>query len=131
MSVHPSDRLTYEWEPGEIPELNVPLLRKQLEWADSENAKAKRGEKSEWAQTTWCGTSCCIAGHTVLDLGWTHEGPAGARKEGAVQQSVRAVAAGALGLTSFEADLLFDGANDIKTLWTHAERITGGEITRL
>lgn len=130
MTVHPSDRLAYDYEPPIVPELNIPLLRKQLEWADSENAKAKRGEQSEWDQTAWCGTSCCIAGHTALDLGWQHIDTTAAVK-GDVVSGVRDIAKAGLGLTSCEADLLFAGDNDIDTLWSVAREITGGEVARL
>lgn len=119
--------------PEPAATVNVPLLRKQLEWATSEHAKATRGEFSEWDQDKWCGTRCCIAGHTALDTGWTtHTYPDGAVStvltRGTESEHVRYVAQDALGLTWDEAQTLFDGKNQISDLWRIANKVTNGEI---
>jgi hypothetical protein len=60
-----------------VTEFNLPLLRKAVEWAESEAAKPV--EESEWFQTFYhvagkeidrsCGTAYCIAGWTVHEHG--------------------------------------------------------------
>jgi hypothetical protein len=71
---------------------DTEYLASLLAWAEDENEKRKRGERSEWDQGNWitlpasfngllddhpgvplvslpCGTACCIAGKVALDAG--------------------------------------------------------------
>lgn len=112
---------------------NVALLLKQLEWATAEHEKELRGEDSEWNQGNWCGTACCIAGHTVLDTGWTFETFGDGEYtsfavKGSEVKNVEAIAREALGLTEDQCSELFSGSNDIEDLWTIAAGISDGEI---
>lgn len=59
-------------EPQQI-NLNVPLLRKTVEWAESQWELEQKGQFSEWFQQAWvcfpshaqntCGTAYCMAGY--------------------------------------------------------------------
>jgi hypothetical protein len=88
---------------GKIMTVDVPLLRKTLEWAYTEWQKHLQGKPSEWNQCNWigparearnnivldddelvaeavrtgeiCGTACCIAGKIVIDDGWSVPSP--------------------------------------------------------
>ena len=57
--------------------VNIPLLRKAVEWADAEDAAA--GGKGSWnqhvyiAESASCGTQYCIAGWTLHADGWPDE----------------------------------------------------------
>lgn len=126
-------------------EVNVPLLRKTLEWATAEHHKLRLGLPSQWDQGVWmdrqsCGTVCCLAGKAALEAGWipmsaTEQDDVAARtgrdhnirhpdgRTGDVEQ----VADDALGLP--EDHSLYGGDNDIYTLWDIAERLTDGKIT--
>ena len=58
-------------------ELNVPLLRKMVEWVEGEATKPIR--EREWNQDSYvyrgvafnCGTAYCVAGKIAIDAGWT------------------------------------------------------------
>lgn len=49
--------------------VNVPLLRKAVEWAEAEAAKPYsefcQWDQAEWVQQTYCGTRFCIAGYVA------------------------------------------------------------------
>jgi hypothetical protein len=52
-----------------LPQPNIPLLRKAVEWAEAEAAKTDGTclwDQGSWAEQTDCGTTYCIAGYTVL-----------------------------------------------------------------
>jgi len=129
-----------EWERSRerhlrvsIPEPNIPLLRKTLEWAEEQWEVKKRGHASEWNQMIWvrksgCGTACCIFGKIAFDNGvvdqqlvvtsaGTHveriDGPEGYILGG---QMIRTYAQGQLGLLSIEAAMLSHGSNNIDDL---------------
>lgn len=104
-----------------LPEVNVGLLRKTVEWAETESA---RGDESLWRQSYWCratecGTAYCIAGRVLEQEGYTFEwdedqimavgvvGPDG--ESGTFRRS----AAQLLGITGLEADMLFNAANSL------------------
>jgi hypothetical protein len=137
--------------------VNVPLLRKTLDWAYGEWQKAQRGEISEWFQNHWmidtldiaprdinvsaavrsgaaCGTSCCIAGKVAYDAGWRPAYSYGSSyaahpdKPGE-KRLIRDVAEKLLGLNGWDSTDLFRGSNTIYDLYETAERITNGEIT--
>lgn len=115
-------------------QINVPLLRKSLEWATAEHWKALRGKDSEWNQANWCGTKSCIAGHVALETGWTPVRESDLVKTTAfvhrngVERLVPEVAREALGLDGYDAARLFHSANGIETLWDIANDLTDGAI---
>jgi len=126
-------------------DVNVPLLRKTLEWAYEQHLKAERGEPSEWNQSNWiltteCGTVCCIAGKITIDAGWTPVwgfvgGGEVVRRDGIsddvsddVSSYASDVATRELGLTEGQAQLLFSGANTIEDLYSLAGQFTDGEV---
>lgn len=50
------------------PEVNIPLLRKAVEWAEAEAAKPKSQSlwhQGAWSETAGCGTAYCIAGYVA------------------------------------------------------------------
>ena len=65
-----------------MTELNIPLLRKMVEWVEEQ---AERTEGREWYQNQWvshpaalgsttahfCDTAYCLAGKVAVDAGWT------------------------------------------------------------
>lgn len=114
-------------------QVNIPLLRKAVEWAEAEAAKPP--ELCEWRQVFWvsareytpawgawvssmpaekdpeCGTCYCIAGYVVA----TEVGP--------TPHDVPALAASLLGLTEYEAGPLFSASNSIEDVRRIAEEI--------
>jgi len=52
----------------EMTEINAPRLRKVLEHVTE--------HPEEYDQEYWCGTTCCVAGHTTSMAGWHHFGSA-------------------------------------------------------
>lgn len=66
-----------------MSEVNVPLLRKMVEWVEEQE---KLTEGREWYQPTiiahsvmlglsrdnYCGTVYCVAGKVAVDNGWTN-----------------------------------------------------------
>lgn len=111
--------------------LNVPLLRKAVEWAEAEAAKPE-GEFREWDQewyrkVTGCGTAyriggyvCEVTGHEwdITDLGWS------TTEAGLVSDVARAE----LGLGPEDGSMLFDSDNTIADIRRIAERIAGGPL---
>ena len=122
-------------------EVNIPLLRKAVEWAEAEAAKP--WEISEWNQTAWetapenvvqidretwtpisgakkspeCGTCYCVAGFIVKSEG------ASSRRSGWSRP-----AADLLGIDLNTADELFDAANSIEDIRRIAESIAGERL---
>lgn len=120
----------------EYLELNIPLLRKAVDTALS---------APNWDQTAWvkivnhfeCGTAMCLAGFTVIELlggeprfsdgdshsfeveymGETHGIPNLAQRE--------------LGLTQLEAEVLFNPANNAKTIRRISDILIEAEEYRL
>jgi hypothetical protein len=116
--------------------VNVPLLRKAVEWAEGEHALGFDSEGrpyGAWYQGEWmvlsgedsevtmhCGTSYCIAGYVAQTLE-----PRFA--EGAYVDDVHVAefARDALGITDLQASRLFHGSNKIRDVRQVAERIAG------
>lgn len=118
--------------------MNVDKLLELKEWARAEQDKADAGYASEWYQGWWitqgsCGTACCLAGKTVLDLGWQPVvdfwQDSGCRstvfKDG-VEKHVRPIAQEALGLTIEESSRLFDGGNTLKDVEQIIDALVSG-----
>jgi len=123
--------------------VNIPLLRKAVEWAEAEAAKPP--ELCEWVQGTWvapadesqdrlgwgkgygytsaygkaesCGTCFCIAGYTTAMT-------VGLIAVWAIEDEARA----RLGLTERQAERLFDADNDIAAVRRIAEDIAGERL---
>lgn len=136
-------------------EVNVPLLRKSVEWAEAEAAKGHL--LSEWYQGQWvvknpatyefldgplestggrytkspeCGTCFCIAGFTVAN-------ELGEEAVAEMMQNpysnpygvfVNESAANLLGLNPQQASRLFDACNDIEDVRAIAEEIAGERL---
>lgn len=103
---------------------NAELIRKEIEWAEGHPEEWKQ---DGWAEETDCGTTCCIAGHTVLDAGYQLDWDNG-RAATTGGRRIKMVAAELLGLTEDQAGLLFWGTNDIGTLYRVASQLTNGEV---
>lgn len=108
-------------------DVDVPLLRKVVEWAEVESSLPKDNrtwDQTWWARETTCGTSMCLAGSIVaLDGGEFnfHEGFDGsvantARMPDGTTCSVRDYARRQLGLTHTEAAHLFASENTIEEI---------------
>ena len=119
--------------------VNVPLLRKTLDWAYDQYQLSLRGLPSEWSQGEWirhssavsCGTVCCVAGKIALEAGWRSlhgDGGSVVIQDGVIDFA-NAVAADELGLTRDQAEALFSGGNTIGMLYAIAGQLTDGEIT--
>ena len=109
---------------------NIQLLRKVLEHVTDHPEEWNQGV---WAVRNDCGTAACIAGHTVLMTGHQVEwvSMSGATEKAiAVSQgpTINRVAAHELGLTGYQADVLFNASNTLADLWWLAGQITDGEI---
>lgn len=132
-----------------LPTLNLNQIIEQIEWADvserfrnnpesvtpAEHAKFQGWglwNQSVWAQQTSknvCGTSYCQAGEAVVRAGyrivWRDNDPENhstACRKGSRGQivDIGEVATGVLGLTREEADLYFDGDNNLDDLRFYA-----------
>jgi len=115
----------------EYPELDLPLLRKAVEWVQ-EQAKRPSGER-EWIQGAWrvsgleCGTAYCVAGYVANICGsqWMGDeylapepgdplGPCLPDETEVTRVSDRAQKL--LGLTRFEANGLFYAENGVEAI---------------
>lgn len=121
--------------------VNVPLLRKAVEWAEAEAAKpwdqclwyqgdwvAPEGEVARYGEVK-CGTAYCIAGYAaMLTLG---KGESFDECGGIVDAKGRDVehaserARRELGIDTWEAERLFSAGNDIDRVRYLAEEIAG------
>lgn len=87
---------------------------------------------AKWNQTTWCGTTACLAGHVLAVKGYKkvrgqrdgHEmvSPSGKKID------VSYEAARLLGLDEDQADDLFDLQNTIGDLAVKVNRLTGAPV---
>lgn len=121
-----------------MTEVNVPLLRKAVEWAEVE---AEKGSASRWDQQWWrftptvfvegigvtnatCDTCYCIAGYvgTLVNEAYVHSewDDDGVHVADAAQK--------ALGLTAEQAGCLFRSSNTIEQVREIAEHIAGGAL---
>lgn len=133
--------------PFERPEVNVPLLRKAVEWVEAQDALGQ--DRSEWLQSNWfsrfdvtglqtisndyCGTKACVAGYISEIEGWKPFFRVGEHATSIVfkdslEGSAYDVAREALGLTLGEADRLFDGSNSAHRVRVVAEEIAGERL---
>lgn len=116
-------------------EVNIPLLRKAVEWAEAEAVKPD-GEFCAWRQGEWrtdmkCGTVYCIAGFVAQTVDQRY-----ATANTVEDVHVSQFAAEALGLTLGGCGLdgctcevhLFDGANTIEDVRRIAESLAGERL---
>lgn len=121
--------------------INVPLLRKALEWAEAENEKPDcLWNQRWWVQTNECGTSYCQAGYIgqLLEDAYRENEYVSFRElehkefvdpdligdlEG--NYHVAYYAEKALGLTHNQAILYFDATNSLQRLKQLFESFTG------
>lgn len=113
--------------------VNVPLLRKVVEWAEAEAENARRGSLSQWYQgdyimETGCGTAYCIAGWTLHEAGYTDE----EIKQMSTNGKAPAKAAELLGIEFNrgygDGHRLFFGSNSIEKVRILAEEAAGEKL---
>jgi hypothetical protein len=128
----PSIIIRAEYLPPPCETVDVPLLRKQLEWA---TAHPEEHYQSDWVVETECGTAYCIAGHTCVDAGYTMHADRFRDKVWVDtehgEEHTAEVALRLLGLprdSPTHGSRLFAGGNDLRRLWELAQAYTGGEI---
>lgn len=116
------------------PELNIPLIRKVMEYL---TAHPEEHDQLVWAQRTPCGTTACMAGHTVLLTGgqflWSGDQADYCILPGddfVARHEVDDAAQDALGLTTTQAVTLFYECDTLDELWRYVEFITGGQVSR-
>lgn len=114
------------YTPEFVEGLNIPLLRKGLEWAEAEAARPDQ-EMSEWYQDgvimdaaqvgRSCGTCYCLAGYIAVQV-----------DPSASWDSAIPIAVNALGLKFGELGGLFVGDNSIEKLRSIAESLAGEKL---
>lgn len=87
--------------------VNVPLLRKAVEWVEEQALLPMH--LREWDQAHWCGTRCCVAGWVALHEGWSRTKLESVVTKDGRSRTVDEVASKALGLTEPQAIGLFLG----------------------
>jgi hypothetical protein len=118
----------------QVTEINIPLLRKVLEYAD---AHPEEVDLEAWASRTPCGTTACIAGITAILTGHEIDWSGASADEEFYDASyttnrrfISSVAIEELGLNGYQEDMLFY-CNTLDEVWEAAEYLTGGEVKRL
>lgn len=118
---------------------DLKALEELYAWAEAQAELARQGKPSEWDQNVWgrkaptdCGTACCIAGRqALLDGGkfvmtnFPHVTTA--RMPGGRVVDVSDYATGRLGLTTEQAEVLFESDNDLDDLRDIIDRIAQGD----
>lgn len=121
--------------------LNVPLLRKAVEWVERQAELPER--KRTWYQNYWrmtrsfhpgwfeeqgrdCGTVMCVAGYVcdVSGVQWDDATPDVTGDGDWVEQRARDL----LGIDPVDADDLFNGGNNANDIREIAERIAGQKL---
>jgi len=121
-----------------LPDANVPLLRKVVEWVEGESEKPYVDR--EWYQGHYftskmgwsCGTKACVAGKIALDAGWdpVFDGAYSTdivEKDGELSTAFE-VACVELGITFPYANALFAATNTAGTVRNIAEKISGEKL---
>ena len=139
--------------------LNVPLIRKGVDWVLEQNALADDHENRQWDQATWatldrnvlkaamaaqnrhdpmCGTSMCLAGFVAYITGWKFHFPLDLNYEGAdravkdgIARDIPMIAIDELGITREQADTLFAPSNSAEDIQYYAEQIVEAAGDRL
>lgn len=131
----PADRIT-----NQIPKVNVPLLRKAVEWVEEQAALPV--ETRTWFQGDWvvtearrlrdhghsagCGTSYCVAGW-VASQAYPELADSQSALVGDEVLYTSEVAAELLGLTSYD-HTLFWGGNSAADIRRIAEELAGEKL---
>ena len=127
--------------------VNIPELRKAVEWVEEQAELARRGLPSEWDQALWvsevdrynrqrntdgnliipapCGTVCCVAGHVALEHGCYLDADDHFRAANGAEAFAPDVAEKVLGLNQVDASDLFDPSNTSADVRRIAEQIAG------
>ena len=113
------------------PEVNVELLGQVMEYITEH---PEEHDQKVWAQRTRTGVVGCVAYHTTRlsgrELHWPSQCNGEARfvQDGENVTPIFVAARDALGLTSQQADVLFDAANDLTGLWSIAGTLSNGHL---
>lgn len=133
-------------------EVNIPLLRKVVEWVEEQESLALADRR--WYQGAWfrkvkdeaiqnindpmCGTAMCVAGKIAFDDGWIPEvvvvnstDPyryAEVATKGGETRPIDAIAADLLGIDEYDANELFAGDNSARDIRRIAEGIAGQRL---
>lgn len=112
-----------------MTELNIPLLRKAVEWVEEQDAL----ENGQWDQSVFvanpsCGTVYCVAGYVGQLMDSRFERTECFEDEHGVLLHVENVATAALGLNKTQADFLFSEDNTAEDVRRIAERFAGGKL---
>lgn len=114
-------------------EVNIPLLRKAVEWAEAEHARSdgkgawRQCTVAEDSEETHCGTAYCIAGYVLAQQGYS---VAQIQAMGDSDEDLD-LAAELLGIPAWSttfAPHLFDGFNDITRVRSIAEELAGERL---
>lgn len=109
--------------------INIERLRKEMEFITTHRDKH---DQSVWAAKTSCGTVGCLAGNIVfnegLEIDWLGKNASYCFDEQGDNVSIRDQAALILGLSWDQAEILFDGNNNLPGMWRYISNITNGEI---
>jgi hypothetical protein len=129
--------------PTPEPTVNVPLLRKAVEWVEEQVELDGWGQ---WDQANWvmpeseridlydrepgCGTAYCVAGYVGQLVNPAYAGDAwgGADVGAPGARHVSDVAREALGLTPMQSNTLFESANGVDRIRALAEDFAGGAL---
>lgn len=117
---------------SEAPVIDVPMLRKAVEWVREQAALPI--EQSAWFQMSWwehgneigrseCGTAYCVAGY-VTQMMKGHDWLLGTTRESSISGTAQEV----LGLTETEAEALFDGHNTLADIEYVTETLAGEKL---
>lgn len=121
--------------------MDVPLLRKVVEWVEWQDAlyEGKEWYQGTWfyqsffvEETEWCDSAMCVAGKVATDAGWMPTMVASYYDSCVVKDGEKRlvwdVAAELLGLEQEVADTLFDGDNEAHDIRRIAEGIAGERL---
>lgn len=122
-----------------MSEVNIPLLRKAVEWVEQQDALPK--EKREWLQEYYvvvedlrifdlhhkvgCGTAYCVAGYIGAMVDERYQEGQWGGGDSTANEHVSTVAERALGLSDIQSSLLFNGSNTAARIRALAEEFAG------
>lgn len=118
-----------------IEGVNIPLLRKAVEWVETQAELSLSDGHCEWDQTLWagktsCGTTYCVAGYVAFLEGWNLTPTPGIEhislcsKDGK-SAHIPDIAHKVLGLNRWQRDSLFNSTNGASDVRRIAEEIAG------
>lgn len=123
--------------------INIPLLRKTVEWVEEQDTLSPRTNPERvWNQRTWyesialgdifglgwsCGTAMCFAGKVAIEAGWEPVGQSHV-KRGEVLMHIDDAARLELGISENDSEYLFEGDNTAEDIRRIAENIAGERL---